>query len=79
MGGFCFEKNIVWRYDLPTELTAYLEWKADLQETCTTTINLLDVLGTVVTAWVMPELVGYRPDEEGDLIMMRGDNMAAVS
>lgn len=33
----------------------------------------------VVTAWVMLELVGDRPDAAGDPILMRGDNMAAVS
>ena len=33
----------------------------------------------VVTALVMLELVGERPDMAGDPILMRGDNMAAVS
>ena len=79
VGGFCVEKKVFWRYDLPTELTAELKRKADLQETCTITINLLELLGMVVTAWVMLELVGDRPDAAGDLILMRGDNMAAVS
>ena len=32
-----------------------------------------------VTAWVMLELVGDRPDAERDPILMRGDNRAAVS
>ena len=32
-----------------------------------------------VTAWVMLELVGDRPDAAGDPILMRGDNTAAVS
>ena len=33
----------------------------------------------VVTAWVMIELVGDRPDAKGDPILMRGENKAAVS
>ena len=33
----------------------------------------------VVTAWVMLELEGDRPDAEGDPILMRGDNRACVS
>ena len=33
----------------------------------------------VVTAWVMLELEGDRPDVEGDPILMRGDNLAAIS
>ena len=79
MGGFCVEKKVFWRFDLPRELTAELRRKADLGETCTVTIDLLELLGMVVTTWVMLELVGDRPDAEGDPILMRGDNMAAVS
>ena len=73
------KKKIFWRYDLPTELTAELERKADLQETCTITINLLELLGMVVTAWVKLELVGDKPDAAGGPVLMRGDNIAAVS
>ena len=79
VGGLCVEKKVFWRYDLPTELTAELKRKADLQETCTITINLLELLGMVVTAWAMLELIGDRPDAAGDPILMRGDSMAAVS
>ena len=79
MGGFCVEKKVFWRFDLPRELTAELRRKADLGETCTVTIDLLELLGMVVTTWVMLELVGDRPDAEGGPILMRGDNMAAVS
>ena len=80
MGGFCVENKVLWIYDLPTELTAgRTEKNADHQETCTITINLLELLGMVVSAWVMLELVGDRPDAAGDPILMRSDNMAAVS
>ena len=79
MGGFCVERKAFWRYDLPKELTAELERKADRRETCTITIDLLELLGMVVTAWVMLELVGDRADEKGEVILMRGDNTAAVS
>ena len=33
----------------------------------------------VVTAWVMLELAGDTPDSVGDPIVMRGDNVAAVT
>ena len=79
VGGFCIEKEVFWRYDLPIALTVQLERKADLQETCTITMNILELLGMVVTAWVMLELVGDRPDAAGDPILVRGGNMAAVS
>ena len=79
VGGFCVERMVFWRYDLPKELTAELKRKAARRETCTITINLLELLGMVVTAWVMLELVGDRADAKGDPILMRGDNRAAVS
>ena len=58
---------------------AELKRKVDFRETCTVMINLLELIGTVVTAWVMLELVGNRPASEGDPALMRGDNVAAVS
>ena len=45
VGGFCVEKKVFWRYDLPKELTAELKRKADCRETCTITINLLRRVG----------------------------------
>ena len=44
VGGGCVENMVFWRYDSPTELTAELKRKAELQETCTITINLLELL-----------------------------------
>ena len=41
--------------------------------------QLVRVFGRVVTAWVVLELVGDRADANGDLILLRGDNTAAVS
>ena len=53
VGGYCVERRVYWRYDLPEELTAELKRKAELSESCTVTINLLELLGMVVTAWVI--------------------------
>ena len=61
------------------ELTAEQKRKADRRETCSITINLLELLGMVVTAWVMLELVGDGADVMSDPLLMRGDNTAAVS
>ena len=72
------EKKVYWRYD-PPELTTELKRKADLRETCTIPINLLGLLGMVVTSWVMLESTGDRPVSVGDLTAMRGDNMTAVT
>ena len=79
VGGYCFEKKVYWRYGLPPELTSELKRKADRRETCTITINLLVLLGMVVTAWVMLELAGDRPASVGDPSAMRGDTVAAVT
>ena len=69
MGGYCVERKAFWRYELPKELIAELKRKADRRETCSTcssiTINLLELLGVVVSAWVVLELVRDRADEKG--------------
>ena len=74
MGRLCVERNVFCRCVLPKELTAELNRKADCQETCTITTNLLELLGIVVTAWVMLELAGDRPGLGGGPILMKGDN-----
>ena len=60
-------------------MTAELKRKDELRKTCTIAINLLRVVGIFVTAWVMLNLVSDRPAFEEDLVLMRADNVAAVS
>lgn len=60
------------------DLTIALKRKAELRETCTVTISLLELLGMVATAWVMLELAGDKPASEVDPVLMRGDNVAVV-
>ena len=79
VGGCCVEKSVYWRYDLPKELTAELQRKDELRKTCTVATNLLRIVGMVVTAWVMLELVGDRPAFEENPVIMRADNVTAVS
>ena len=79
MGGYCVERSVHWRCDLPEELTAKLKCSAELRETCTVAINLLRIVGMVVTAWVMLELVDDRPAFEENPVLMRADNVTAVS
>ena len=61
IGGFCRKLRIYWRYDLPLALSAELKRKAARRETCGVTINFLELVRMVLTAWVMYELVGDRP------------------
>lgn len=46
--------------------------------TYTITINPFELLGMVVTVWVVIEFVGHRPDAAGDPILTRSENIAAV-
>ena len=64
---------------MPRDLTKKLKRKFDRGETCTVTTKLLELLGISMTAWLMVELVGDRPDAEGVPIFMGGYNMAVVS
>ena len=68
-----------WRYDLSATLTAELIRKAELRETYAITKNLLECLGMVVKAWVILDLVGDHQSGEGGLVLMPGDNVAAVT
>ena len=79
IGGFCRKLRICWSYNLPIALSAELKRKAARRETCRFTINLLELVGMVLTAWVMHELVRDRPESKRDPILMRGDNFAAVT
>jgi len=79
VGGYCPELKIFWRYTLDVKLTAELKRKARARETSSITINLLELFGMFMTAWVVQCLVGDRPNEKGAPILMRGDNVSAVS
>jgi len=65
--------------DLPVAFSLELKRKAAQRETSSVTINLLELVGMVMNAWVMHELVGDRPESAGDPILVRGDNFAAVT
>ena len=43
------------------------------------TINQLELGGTVMTAYVTKVILHDRPDTQGDPVLLRGDNVAAVS
>ena len=42
-------------------------------------INLLEVMAMVVTAFVMVDMRGDRPGRKGEAVLMRADNEAAVT
>ena len=43
--GYCVERSVYWRYDLPEELTAKLQRKAELREPAPSQSICSDVLG----------------------------------
>lgn len=40
---------------------------------------MLELIGMVLTGWVMLDLVSDRPNPKGDPLLLRGDNFAAVT
>lgn len=76
MGGYCLETGKYWRMDFPTDvrqrLRQHVLGRDDLS------INLLELLGMVVTAWAFTVDAGTTPEYQGQSVLMRGDNMSAV-
>ena len=79
IGGYCPALKIFWRYTLDARLTAELKRKAETKETSAITINLLELTGMFMTAWVVHIIVEDRPQTAGDAVLLRGDNVSAVS
>ena len=71
--------KIFWRYTLDERLTAELKGKENNKETSTITINLLELAGMLLTAWVIQMVVDDQPKTAGDAVLSRGDNVSAVS
>ena len=79
IGGLCLESRTWWRYDLSHEEQS----RADIVAACAKhnklSINLLELLAMVVTAYVMVAVKGDRPAVHGEPVLMRGDSMSAVT
>ena len=68
-----------WRYDLHPVLSRLLKNQTVSRGNDAITINLLELCGMVVTAYVTQVILQDRPDTQGDPVLLRGDNVAAVS
>ena len=79
IGGHCPELKIFWRYTISAALSTELKRKGAANETSDITINLLELGGMFMTAWVVQMVLKDRPTEEGQSVLMRGDNVSAVS
>ena len=76
-GGFLPKVSWWWRIDFTEDIWARLRKEACSRDDLSMNV-LFDLLGMVVTAWVLTVHVGARPEYSGKSILMRRDNMSAV-
>ena len=79
VGGFCLEAGVYWRYGLDAgEQSRFCGSSKSVAGENDTSINVLELLGMVVSAWVLVSPCAERPAALGDCVLLRGDNEAAV-
>ena len=75
IGGYCPELEGFWRYTIDPQLSSEM----NRTESCEITINLLELCGMIITAFVVHIFLTDRPASDCESVMMRGDNVSAVS
>jgi hypothetical protein len=79
IGGYCLETGTFWRYDLTQEeASRVLKEAHKIKPTMLLNINILELLGMVVSAYVMSIQLRIQQEFDGDLVLLRGDNQSAV-
>lgn len=79
IGGYCPERKMFWRHNLRTHPSPSLKQKSAKSESSAITLNTLELLGMIITSWVVQMMGGDKPSEGGQSVLMRGDNVSAVS
>ena len=79
IGGFCPELKVYWRYSLAEALTLELKKQSVTKQADSITIDLLELIGMMMSAFVMQVTKNDRPEYAGDTVLLRGDNVSAVS
>ena len=80
IGGFCLETGVYWRYDLDTaEQSRFCGSSKAVAGENDIPINVLELLGMVVSAWALVSPYAERPSATGDYVLLRGDNEAAAA
>lgn len=79
VGGFCAETGVWWRYDLTEEEKSRSVVGTKCAEHNAISINLLELLAMVITAYVMVVQKLDHSRVEGAPVVMFGDNVSAVT
>ena len=79
IGGFCWELRIWWRYDLSVDEQQRSSARTTRASHNKLSINRLELLAMVVTAYVMVVVKEDRPSVAGEPVLMRGDSSSAVT
>ena len=76
IGGFCPELKVYWRYSLAEAFTLELKRQSVRKQAGPITINLLELIGITMSAFVMQITENYRPEYAGDkVLLLRGENV----
>jgi hypothetical protein len=79
IGGCCVESGIWWRFNLTQEMMTRVQKEAHKgRAQMLLNINILELLGMVMTAYVIVVQLHMQPEFDGDLVLLRGDNKSAV-
>lgn len=79
VGGYCLEMGWYWRYTLSEEeQSRFCGSSKDLLSQDSISINALELLGMVISAYMLVVVCGERPAGDNDCVLLRGDNEAAI-
>ena len=78
IGGLCMETGVYWRFDLPEEVQKRTV-KGGRAVADLISINLLEEMAMVMTAYGMIDMKGERQRRSGGAVLMRANNEAAVT
>ncbi|CAN0043129.1 unnamed protein product, partial [Choristocarpus tenellus] len=78
VGGYNVETGKWWRYEFPEHVKKEIKRSVIRGERGSISINVLELLGMVMNAWVLVMKVKGRAKTKGDLVLLRGDNYSAV-
>ena len=72
------ETGVYWRFDLPEDVQRRTI-RGGQAVNDLISINMLEVMAMVTTAYVMVDMREERPVRKGEAVLMRADNEAAVA